>query len=145
MTELIQRHLNEQWIEVIDGKMHMLKAVKHHPYSACGGCFFHDLNYEKGDYDPDDIKCLRSECVSDGKMITGHYVIAKDLGVIDNNGLLPCPFCGEYPVVENAYEGCGHTPPDGYWRVYCSNDNHEISMSSGKRRQESIDAWNRRA
>lgn len=127
------RNLGEQWVEEIDGKKHMLKAVNYS--EGCNGCIF--LRY-----DPDEFyTCNRGRLgcpVDDGMII-------KDLGILNEDECLPCPFCGEYPVVENAYEGFGYTPPDGYWRVYCSDDNHEISISSGKRMQESIDAWNRRA
>lgn len=130
------RQLGEQWIEEIDGKRHMLKAAerKTEKQFDCSGCFYNDTHG----------KCLyRSQDCPIGYVAHGYI---KDLGILNDDGLLPCPFCGEYPVVENAYEGFGYTPPDGYWRVYhCSNDNHEISTSSGKRRQESIDAWNRRA
>lgn len=123
------KELVEQWIEVINGQEHMVKEVSALSYGDCNGCFLFTVAGcgKVTDFAP---------CSSD--------TIIKDLGILNDDGLLPCPFCGEYPVVENAYEGCGYTPPDGYWRVYCSNDNHEISVSSGKRRQESIDAWNRR-
>ena len=124
------RQLGEQWIEEIDGKRHMVKAVKQ--TNKCSGCIF----------------CTSYWCgnpIQNEREFDCSTMIIKDLGILNDDGLLPCPFCGEYPVVENAYEGFGYTPPDGYWRVYhCSNDNHEISISSGKRRQESIDAWNRR-
>jgi len=125
------RKLGEQWVEEIDGKPHMVKAVKQ--TNKCSGCVFctsiwcADHNQSERDFD----------CMT---------MIIKDLGILNEDGLLPCPFCGEYPLVENAYEGVsGHNTPDGFWRISCFGKNHEMAFFSGKTKQEAIDAWNRRA
>ena len=124
------RKLGEQWVEEIDGKEHMVKAVKQ--TNKCSGCVFctsiwcADHNQSERDFD----------CMT---------MIIKDLGILNEDGLLPCPFCEEYPLVENAYEGAsGHNAPDGFWRISCFGKNHEMAFFSGKTRQQAIDAWNRR-
>ena len=118
-----EHKIGDQWIEVIDGKRHMVKAVK----GKCERCVIsHTCNLSVGCH-----------------MELG--LIAKDLGVLNEDGLLPCPFCGEYPLVENAYEGVsGHNTPDGFWRISCFGKNHEMAFFSGKTKQQAIDAWNRR-
>jgi hypothetical protein len=127
----MERKLNEQWIEELDGKRHMLKAVP--PIHLCSGCVFSN-------------KALCSDPLMSERDIDCSKMIVKDLGILNDDGLLPCPFCGEYPLVENAYEGVsGHNTPDGFWRISCFGKNHEMAFFSGKTRQQAIDAWNRRA
>ena len=128
------RKLGEQWIEVIDGKKHMLKAVLQpkqqsrlyngndtHP---CFKCFFQMDDYDCA-YPSDKWVC---------DMQRG--VIIKDLGILNENGVLPCPFCGSYPELFTTFwqnasaiscTSCGCTSDDEY-----------------KSLQQAIDAWNRR-
>ena len=128
----MERKLNEQWVEELDGKRHMVKAIE--PTDLCQGCL----------YNGNGGGCWRSGFDDDCEM--GSRFIIKDLGILNNFGMLPCPFCGEYPLVENAYEGVsGHNTPDGFWRISCFGKNHEMAFFSGKTRQQAIDAWNRRA
>ncbi len=88
------KKLGDQWIEVIDGKEHMLKCTS----------FDDDMS-----------------------------IISKDLGVL-KDGLLPCPFCGEYPNLEN----------NGYFWYCCTNADCLAEVRTGKTKQEAIDIWNRR-
>ena len=76
------RTLGEQWIEELDGKMHMVKAVK--PVELCQGCCFN---------------CNQGGCCWKGfdDCQMGSFFIIKDLGLVSSDGFLPCPFCGKYP------------------------------------------------
>jgi Lar family restriction alleviation protein len=109
-----KRKLGEQWVEVIDGVKHMVKAVK----GVCENCGVSHL-------------CnLSSDC----PMAWGF--IAKDLGILNEDGLLPCPFCGEYPVVqpENSRAGFG-----------CHCDKCKCAVSGlHESMEELIEEWNRR-
>ena len=81
------RKLGEQWIEVIDGQEHMVKCVERHSKFEfyCGGCFF---NGHLGE-------CLyHSQDCPIGEVEHGYI---KDLGILNDYGMLPCPFCGDYP------------------------------------------------
>ena len=125
------KNLGDQWVEEIDGKRHMVKAVKQ--TNKCSGCIF----------------CTSYWCgnpIQSEREFDCSTMIIKDLGILNEDGCLPCPFCREYPLVENAYEGVsGHNTPDGFWRISCFGKNHEMAFFSGKTRQQAIDAWNRRA
>ena len=95
------RKLGEQWIEELDGKKHMLKAVT--------------------------------------PIINGHPDI-KDLGILNEDGLLPCPFCGEYPEIQ----GGGLSRAEGYL-VFCDGTSHGVTAGAFIAKQEAINEWNRRA
>ena len=117
--------LGEQWIEVIDGHEHMLKAVDS-TYN-CNGCAFLG----------DSGKCLHSsilECP-----VYRIDAIIKDLGIM-KDGLLPCPFCGEYPTLKEELD-------ENDERIYAVEHECNIDMTTGLNhdRQTLIDAWNRRA
>ena len=82
--------LGEQWIEVIDGKEHMLKAVERaeenshisarvHP---CFKCFFQMDDYDCS-YPRDTWKCDLAK-----------NIIIKDLGILNEEGCLPSPWGG---------------------------------------------------
>ena len=117
------RKLNEQWIEVIDGQEHMYKAVLP---SLCYCCEY-NIYKEVGQ-----VKCQNGEqCVTQ----QGHV---KDLGILRlRDGVLPCPFCGEYPEVSYT---------DEYVEISCENMECKIASMTleDKRLQQAIDAWNRR-
>ena len=121
------RKLGEQWVEEIDGKKHMLKAVNYS--DGCNGCIF--LRY-----DPDGFykcNCGRLGCPVDDGMII------KDLGILNEDGCLPCPFCGEYPKIIYPTENMPVVS------IVHTIGAHRIILEFFRNKQEAIDAWNRRA
>lgn len=118
------RKLGEQWVEEIDGKPHMVKAVKQ--TNKCSGCVFctsiwcADHNQSERDFD----------CST---------MIIKDLGILNEDGCLPSDF-GVYPeVYEHMLVGI-----NGYMAKAYISDPHVGKYAWGKTKQEAIDAWNRR-
>ena len=112
------RNLGEQWVE--DG--HMWKVV---PNGSCDGCDFNLGCMRNGG-----VICRSGHCATK----QGHV---KDLGPVNEDGLLGCPFCGEYPVVqpENSRAGFG-----------CHCDKCKCAVSGlHESMQEVMDEWNRRA
>jgi len=126
----MERKLNEQWIEVIDGQEHMVKAIE--PTDLCQGCLFN------GNSGGCWWSCFDDECEM------GSRFIIKDLGILNEDGCLPSPWGGYPKIVRVGREGfCTYKV-----RFYL---NHEGVYGStlvevtGNTRQEAIDAWNRRA
>jgi hypothetical protein len=117
------RKLGEQWVEEIDGKPHMVKAVKQ--TNKCSGCVFctsiwcADHNQSERDFD----------CMT---------MIIKDLGVLNEDGCLPAPWNKElYPDFYNASKTL--------WCIHAESDDNDLEMkAAGNSKQEAIDAWNRR-
>ena len=95
------KKLGEQWIEELDGKVYMYKAVT--------------------------------------PIINGHPDI-KDIGILNDDGLLPCPFCGGYPTLKEELDEHDE-------RIYAVEHECNICMITGwdYDRQTVIDACNRRA
>lgn len=108
------RALNEQWVE--NGRMY--KAVK----GLCERC------------------CVSHLCTlsADCPMVWG--LIAINLGPVNEEGLLPCPFCGEYPTIKEELD-------ENDERIYAVEHECNIDMTTGWNhdRQTVIDTWNRRA
>ena len=133
------KELGEQWIEEIDGKRHMLKAVP--PLSiydgksingrTCHGCSFVD------EWD-DDCTLKNPPCrISEHK--AGPFII-KDLGILNEDGCLPNCW-GEYPRIEERVDI--HTKE--HWFRCITRNNVYCATDSYKTKQEAICAWNRRA
>lgn len=131
------RQSGDQWIEELDGKKHMLKAVPSVDIGACTAC----------DFEGQESKCAgfpNSVCGSNSNSF-----IIKDLGILNEDGCLPEERTGKYPTIKdrNEYEG---------WRLFhiwdcivcekIGNDDEAIEIRvSALTRQEAIDRWNRRA
>jgi hypothetical protein len=64
----------------------------------------------------------------------------KDLGPVNEDGLLGCPFCCEYPTLKEELD-------ENDERIYAVEHECNIAMTTGWNhdRQTVIDAWNRRA
>ena len=79
----MREELGDQWIEIIDGQKHMVKAVA--PIELCKGCFFN---------------CNQGGCCWKGfdNCQMGSFFIIKDLGILNEDGVLPSPW-GGYPKV----------------------------------------------
>lgn len=77
--------LGEQWIEIIDGQKHMVKAVA--PIELCKGCLFN---------------CNQGGCCWKGfdDCQMGSFFIIKDLGILNDDGCLPEERTGEYPTIK---------------------------------------------
>lgn len=118
------RKLDEQWVEEINGKPHMVKAVKQ--TNKCSGCVFctsiwcADHNQSERDFD----------CMT---------MIIKDLGILNEDGCLPNCW-GEYPRIEELVDI--HTKE--HWFRCITRNNVYCATDSYKTKQEAIDAWNRR-
>jgi len=117
--------LGDQWVEVIDGQEHMVKAVDS-TYN-CNGCAFLG----------DSGKCLHSsilECP-----VYRIDAIIKDLGVLNDEGCLPSDF-GVYPeIYEHQLLGV-----NGYMVKAYIPDPHIGKYAWGETEQQAKDAWNRR-
>ena len=70
----------------------------------------------------------------------GNAYTTKDLGHVNEDGCLPCPFCGEYPTLKEELDENGS-------RIYAIEHECNIDMTTGwdHDKQTVIDAWNRRA
>lgn len=126
--------LGDQWIEELDGKKHMLKAVK--PVELCQGCL----------YNGNGGGCWWSGFDDECEM--GSRFIIKDLGPVNEDGCLPSPW-GGYPKIihevdQNRTENGEDVHYDNLWCV----EIHEpvlVCTDEYPTKQEVIDTWNRRA
>lgn len=113
--------LGDQWIEIIDGKEHMVKAVNS-TYN-CNGCAY---------------LCHNGKCSHESILECPVYridAIIKDLGIL-RDGCLPTPWDKElYPDFYNASKTL--------WCIHAESNDLEMK-AVGNSKQEAIDAWNRR-
>ena len=130
----MKHKIGEQWVEEIDGKMHMLKAVQSVDIGACTAC----------DFEGQESKCAgfpNSVCGSNSNSF-----IIKDLGVLNDDGCLPEERTGKYPVVKKviSLKLMGWV----WWAgIEGESDINGAKLSIGVEaltEQEAIDAWNRR-
>ena len=120
------KELGEQWIEVIEGERHLVMEVKSDKeHAACPRCMF---NGRHG-------TCVYPE--DDCPVRNGHYI--KDLGILNEDGCLPCPFCGEYPKIIHPTENMPVVS------IVHTGAGHRILLEFFSSEQEAIDEWNRRA
>ena len=132
--------LNDQWIEIIDGVEHMVKAVaiESEKDSDCGGCTF----YRHGNFCGHPSMVEEGEPLSECPISKNVGMVAKDLGIL-RDGCLPCPFCGEHP-------GIGYSEKDGFTCGCMKNglsEFHVVLFASLEvmSEQEAKDEWNRRS
>lgn len=113
--------LGDQWTEIIDGQEHMVKAVETTVHPPCGLCM-----YSHG-----------YQCTYPSELGECDKYAIKDLGIL-KDGLLPCPFCGEYPEVKLL------SPRIQTYLVMHDCEWVKTSRTCTEGRQEAIEAWNRR-
>ena len=119
--------LGDQWIEIIDGQEHMVKAVEN-TTGNCKGC---DLQ-------------IVDNCYGACGAGDGCNFIIKDLGILNEDGCLPSPWGGYPKIVRVGGEGFCTYKVRFYLkhgRVY----GFTLIEVTGNTRQEAIDAWNMRA
>ena len=124
------REIGEQWVEELDGKMHMYKAVEG---ESCKGCTFGMMHKGSG---LNDIHVCDRE---DDCPLEYSNTVVHDLGPVNNIGLPLCPFCKGCPELESEENWEGKD----IWFVEC--DECGARTSEYLEDAEAIDAWNRRA
>jgi hypothetical protein len=124
------RKLGDQWIEIIDGHEHMVKAVEKVSEKSydCTGCIFNGHNGTCMYHSQD---CPLGEV---------EYGYIKDLGILNEDGCLTNCW-GEYPEIEELVDV--HTRE--HWFRCITRNNVYCATESYKTKQQAIDAWNRRS
>ncbi|NCC14692.1 MAG: hypothetical protein EOM32_15115, partial [Spirochaetia bacterium] len=119
----MERKLNEQWVEEIDGKKHMYKALPCKDGKPCHGC---DFGYF--DMDVEHVRIhicsCKIHCDDNGK-----YII-KDLGILNEDGCLPAPWdSAKYPkitvLIGNVYN---IEVMEGFWFMQVRGDTLEKAV-----------------
>ena len=130
------REINEQWVEAIDGKRHMVKAVKGvEGEKLCTACIFKPRIY------PDYSK-IRHDTVQTpfrcayGVLCPIEEGYIKDLGPVNEEGCLAEERTGLFPRVAYVEKDT--------WVAEFHNSSIDFSCY-GKTKQQAIDVWNRRA
>lgn len=131
----------DQWIEIIDGQEHMVKAVGNDHIACianfgCELCVFFGGSDQTGCPDckfNDEPFQFHPNCIVDGDGIVISLGVLKD-------GLLTCYFCGEYPEILMKEDYCGK------FLFYIDHDCDAGCVETQRyySLQELKDAWNRR-
>ena len=130
------RALGEQWVEEIDGKKHMVKAVKGvEGEKLCTACIFKPRIYPDYSKIRHDTVQTQFRCAY-GVLCPIEEGYIKDLGPVDEEGLLACPFCGSNLNIISCH--------DGFYARCCNNDCALGVTDSFVEKQDLIDACNRR-
>ena len=126
------RQLGEQWID--NGRMY--KAIEGPKIvngvmegNTCHGCCYVD-NWD-------------DDCLHPSKLCPlDKGLIIHDLGPVNEDGCLVCPFCGEYPIINSDYNDENKKCFD----IICTNEECGCSCETlfYLIKQQAIDAWNRR-
>ena len=71
--------------------------------------------------------------------ITKRETNGQSCDAVGLNGLLPCPFCGEIPIVNKRV--------NGNWEVRCTNENCGVIVMTDEKISKwlAIETWNLRA
>jgi len=124
------KKLGDTWVEVIDGKEHLLKAVEG---NDCRGCCFASMGHiGKAIF----FKCARAG--EDCAFYEEFHCVVKDLGIL-KDGVLPCNHCGEYPVIK-------YRDDIGVWYIdyYNAKGCNVGSEWSNETKERLIEVWNDR-
>ena len=121
------RVIGEQWIE--NGRMY--KAVPQES-KIIGGILYGNICHECCHIDKWDDDCLHF----DQMCPVEKGLIVKDLGPVNEEGLLACPFCGSNLNIVSCH--------DGFYARCCNNDCALGVTASFVEKQDLIDACNRR-
>jgi len=132
------KELGDQWIEEIDGKKHMVKAVTPYRDNKCDGCsFLCSVGLKTIECKVESIIGCKMDINQRPCPVFARNLIIKDLGVLNDDGCLPNCW-GEYPVIE-----C-HSEVVVLW--YCRTYGNVRCITAGcSTKEEAIDNWNGRA
>ena len=129
--------VGDQYTEVMkDGKLHMLK-VERSGASCLGCCYMTDCpkDHNGSCCSRENHKPCEEKCSYDPDFII------RDLGILNEDGLLACPFCGEFPTLKDELD-------ENYESIYAIEHECEavvITTGWNHDKQQVKDAWNRRA
>ena len=131
------RKIGEQWIEEIEGVRHLLKVIGNEHNATCMGCSF---SYWNDPYEA--VTCFFEDEVGSCPVCQRGGFAVRDLGPVNEKGVLGCPFSGKYPHIENFLSMEGKEE-SRVWCVVCAGRVYACTKLYNTE-QEAIDAWNRR-
>ena len=136
------KELGDQWIEEIDGKKHMVKAVTPYRDNKCDGCsFLCSVGLKTIECKVESIIGCKMDINQRPCPVFARNLIIKDLGLVNELGCLPNPWNDKkYPTIYSIGDGVNF---EIEWFVESDNGTTH-AKAYGKTRQEAIDAWNQR-